>query len=176
MQKYRNIVICGDIGTGTSTLSKELAMKLGWERVSGGEFFRKWSKETGIPLWNKMAVPDEIDRKFDKQMLERMKKESRVIFDTHYGGWFAKDMKGVFKILLICNEQSATWRILNREASQRESGQDIEERRKQLRKKFEKLYSNEDYEDPKLFNIVINTSENSIKETLQKAYESFSSG
>jgi predicted cytidylate kinase len=174
MGKFKNIVICGDVGTGTSTLSNGLAKKLGWQRISGGDFFRKWSRENYIPLWNKMAIPDNIEKKFDQEIFARMKKESNIIFDTHYGGWFARDMPDVFKILLVCAKDITTERILKREGSQREPKEEIEERRKQIRKKFKKLYSQDNYEDPKFFQLVIDTGKTSIEDTIKKAYEEFS--
>lgn len=174
MDKYRNIVVCGDVGSGTSTLSRGLAKKLGWKRFSGGDFFRRWSVDKNVPLWNKTAIPDEIDIQFDKQVLRKIKDESKFVFDTHYIGWFARGMEDVFRILLICDKQTANERILRRTGNQKESETEIEERRKGLREKFKKLYSNDDYENPKLYNVVINTSEKSIEVTIQETYEAFS--
>jgi len=174
MSKYRNIVICGDVGTGTSTLSKGLAKKLGWRRVSGGEFFRKWSRENGIPLWNKLAIPDAIDKKFDREMFDKMQNESNIVFDTHYGGWFSKDLPDVLRIMLTCDKNVTTKRVLDRKSLHKESPEEIEKRRVQLREKFKKLYSNDNYENPSLYHLIIDTTHNSIKETLQEAYREFS--
>ncbi|MCH7530079.1 AAA family ATPase, partial [Patescibacteria group bacterium] len=59
--RYRNIIVCGDVGTGTTTLSKELAKKLGWRHISAGNFFRKYFKKHNIPLWDKLSVPDKVE-------------------------------------------------------------------------------------------------------------------
>jgi cytidylate kinase len=169
--QYRNIIICGNVGTGTSTLGKALAENLGWKYLSAGDFFREYHKEHSIPLWDKAAIPDELERKIDSEFLEKIKNESNYIFDAHYAGWFARDIKDAFKILLVCDKETATQRILAREHTHQESPQEIETRRVQLRDKFHKLYSPDDYEDPKWFDLVIDTTTNNSGKTVEIALE-----
>ena len=166
---YSNIVVCGDVGTGTTTLAQGLAEKLGWKYLSAGDFFRAYHKKHNIPLWNKAAIPDEIEKTIDYEFLEKMKDETHIVFDTHYGGWFGRDVADLFRILLICDKDVATGRILEREHTHKETPAEIEKRRAQIRAKFKKLYSREDYEDPKLFNLVIDTTTTDANETLATA-------
>jgi len=163
---FKNIVISGDVGTGTSTLAKGLARKLGWKYLSAGDFFRSWFKEQNIPLWNKAEIPDEIDKKIDYEFLKKMGNEEHIVFDSHYGGWFARDLPDVFRILLICDPAVATQRILQRRHTHKETPQEIEERRRQLRAKFKKLYSNDNYEDPKYFHLVLDSGNTSVEEEI----------
>ena len=174
MAKYKNIVVSGNVGTGTSTLAKGLAEKLGWRYISAGDFFRNYFKTHNIPLWDKSKIPDEVDKKIDLDYFEKMKTSKNIVFDSHYGGWFARDLPDVFKILLICDKEESTKRIIEREHTHKETPEEIEKRRNQLKQKFKKLYSNDDYEDPKLFNIVIDTGDYSATETIEKAYQEFS--
>ena len=166
---FKNIVISGDVGTGTSTLAKELAKKLGWKYLSAGDFFRSWFKEQNIPLWNKAAIPDGVEKKIDYEFLAKMKTEDGIIFESHYGGWFAKDLPETLRILLVCDPRVATKRILNREHTHKENPKEIDERRRQLRAKFKKLYSNDDYEDPKFFHLVLDSVANSVEEEVAAA-------
>src|SRR4030042_4552350 len=170
---FRNIVVCGGVGTGTTTLAKSLAKKLGWQYLSAGDFFRAYHKKHNLPLWNKAAIPDELDKKIDYEFLDKMKKETGIVFDSHYGGWFARELPDVFRILLVCDKDTATKRILEREHTYKETPKEIEERRRQIRAKFKKLYSSDNYEDPKLFHLVVDTTETMVEETIQKAYEEF---
>jgi len=163
---YRNIVVCGNVGSGTTTLAKGLADKQGWKYLSAGDFFRDYQKRRSIPLWNKAAIPDEIERKIDYEFLEKMKRNKHIVFDCHYGGWFARDLPEVFRILLVCDKNVATQRIIARDQFEKETSQQIEERRRQLRAKFKKLYSSDSYEDPKYFHLVIDTTTTSIEETI----------
>ncbi|OGY27173.1 MAG: hypothetical protein A2Z42_01995 [Candidatus Woykebacteria bacterium RBG_19FT_COMBO_43_10] len=166
---FRNIVICGDVGTGTTTLAKGLAEKLGWKYLSAGDFFRAYHKKHNIPLWNKAAIPDEVEKKIDYEFLEKMKKEDHVVFDTHYGGWFGKDIADLFRILLTCDKDAATKRILERDHTHKETPQEIDERRTQIRAKFKKLYSSDNYEVPKYFNLIVDTTTTDANETLTTA-------
>jgi cytidylate kinase len=168
--KYRNIVICGDVGTGTTTLGKALAQKLGWQFLSLGEFFRKYHKDHRIPLWDKETLPDSFDKEIDNMFLEKVKSEDGFVYDTHYGGWFTKDMPDIFRILLVCDKETANKRIIDRDG---ELPSDLEKRRKGLRDKFKKLYSEENYEDTKWFDLVIDTTKTSIEETLNHTLSRF---
>jgi predicted cytidylate kinase len=170
-EPFRNIVVCGDVGTGTSTLAKGLAERLGWEYISVGDFFRSYHKKNSIPLWNKAAIPDDLEKKVDSEFLEKMKKEKGYVIDSHYGGWFSRDLDGVFRILLVCDKGIAAQRIIDREQSGKETSQQIEKRRKQLRKKFKKLYSSDDYENPKYFHLVIDTTTTGVQETISTALD-----
>jgi predicted cytidylate kinase len=172
--KFRNITISGDVGTGTSTLAKDLGKKLGWVIVSAGDIFREYHKKHNIPLWNKSDIPDELDKKVDHEFFEKMKTDEKIIFESHYSGWFARDLDDIYRILLICDKDLATKRIIDREHTHKETSGEIEERRKQLRAKFKKLYSSDNYEDPQLFNLVIDTTKTGIDETIEQTFKAFS--
>ena len=176
MKRFRNIVVSGDIGTGTSTLTLSLAKKLDWDYLSAGDIFRKYFKENNIPLWKKSAIPDDFDKKVDYDFFEKMKTEKNLVVDSHYGGWFAKNLDYTFKILLTTDKEISSKRIIEREHTHNETLEDIEKRRQQLKKKFKKLYSNDDYEDPKIFDLVIDTTTTGKNETLQIAYEVLEKG
>lgn len=158
---------------GTTTLSKELAKKLGWRHISAGNFFRKYCKKHSIPLWNKLSVPDEVDKKIDYELLERMRNEKGIVLDSHYGGWFARDLGDVLRILLICDKSIATQRVLDREHMHKETPEEIEKRRAQLREKFHQLYSPNDYENPKYFHLIIDTTNTDIQSALEISLNKF---
>ncbi len=173
ISKYINIIVCGDIGTGTTTLSKGLAEKLDWKHLSAGNFFREYAKKHNIPLWDKSRVPDDVDKKVDNEFLDKMKNEKKLVFDSHYGGWFAKDLNDVLRILLVCDKEVAEQRIISRESDHKETAADIEKRRQGLRTKFKKLYSDADYEDPKYFHLIINTTKTDIPSALEISLKKF---
>lgn len=170
--QFRNIVVAGDVGTGTTTLAKSLADKLGWNYVAAGDFFRSYALEHGIELWNKAAVPDEIDRKIDEKLTEKLKTEQGWVVDSHYAGWFARSQDDTFKILLTCERNIATKRMQAREHTHKETDEEIEKRRAGIYAKFKKLYSDENYEDPKFYNLVLDTTnstpENTFTDVLKK--------
>jgi len=172
-ENYKNIVISGDVGTGTSTLAKGLAKKLKWKYLTAGDIFRAYHKEHNIPLWNKMALPDDFDKRIDQEFYEEMRVGKNNVLESHYGAWFARNLNDVFRILLVADKKVTTKRILDREHTHRETPSEIEIRRKQLKSKFKKLYSKENYDDPKLFHLVLDTTKVGEKETMKLALNNF---
>ncbi len=170
--KFRNIVVAGNVGTGTTTLAKSLADNLSYKYVSAGDFFRKYALENNIPLWDKKAVPDSVDREIDSKFTEMMKSETGYVFDTHYGGYFTRDMQDVFRILLTCDSKAAEERIISRDHTHKETVVDIRKRREENLAKFHKLYSSDDPENPDFFNLVVDTTTTSIEATFNQAQES----
>ena len=171
--KYHNIVISGDIGTGTSTLAKNLSEKLGWQVISFGDYFRAYVKENKIDLWNKLDVPAEWEYKMDGDFHKKLENEEKLIVDGHYQGYLSKDLEDIFRILLVCDDKLSEERILKRQHTHEETPETISKRRQGLRDSFKKLYGSADYFDPKLFHLVINTADFNEAATLEKAYQSF---
>lgn len=169
--KYTNIVVAGDVGTGTTTLAKSLAQRLNFTYISTGDYFRQYAKEHNIPLWDKSSVPDSVDQEIDKKFTEKMKNEAGFVFDTHYGGYFTRDMDHVFKILLTCDPKTSEDRILNRDHTHKETVEDIKKRRAENLAKFHKLYSKESPENPEYFNLIIDTTQTSAEDTLNQSLQ-----
>ncbi len=157
--RYKNIVISGGIGTGKSTLARNLSTKLGWEFVSSGEFIRKWHKENNIPLDQPDLIPIDIDHQLDYGLQRRMSEDAKVVFESHLGGWLAKDLEETFKVLCI-----AEWDTQIERAAKRDGKSFLEEehyakkRGDTLYQKFKHLYQVEDSFDPKYFDLVVDTT------------------
>jgi cytidylate kinase len=165
--QYRNIVVAGDVGTGTTTLAKSLSSKLNWKYLSTGELYRSYVQEHNIPLWDHLSVPDEVDKQIDSEFIYKVKNEKNIVFDTHYGGYFSKDLDSVLRVLLICDPSLAEKRIIHRRHTHNENIHEIRKRRKENLKKFHKLYSAENPLDPKFFDLIIDTGIFSAEQTLK---------
>lgn len=169
--KYRNITISGLICTGTTTLSKQLVEKLGWERHSTGELFRKYTKERRIPLELASQRPDQHEREVDKMVQEILKNNQHQIMEGWLTGFLAKDLPDVFKILLVCDEALRIDRLVNREnLSVEEAKELLETREKENLGKWTRLYGN-DFWNPTKYDLVIDTYANSKEETLKKSLD-----
>jgi CMP/dCMP kinase len=166
---YRVIAISGEIGTGKSTLSKNLAKILGWEYINAGDFFRNWHKENNIPLSDSLKVPPELDKKIDADFIDKMTTGKNTIFESRLAGWLAKDIPDVFKILVTCEFEEAMKRTAKRETvSIAEAKTSSQKRSLQLQQKFQKLYLAKDFLNPKYFNLVIDTTNISPEASAQK--------
>lgn len=165
----KNIALSGDIGTGTSTLARNLSARVGWDHLNAGDFFRKWHQENNIPLERNDKIPEELDKKIDYGFQERMKKEEDVIFESHLAGWLAKDIPTTFKILLTCDWDVAMGRVSLRDSmTQEEADKKSSERTHILNEKFKRLYGVENCYDPKYFDITIDTTYFSAIQVMQQ--------
>lgn len=165
--KYRNIVVSGDIGTGSTTLAKALAKELGFEYVSVGELFRKLVKENNLPLVTEVSA--DWDYQMEKELKERLQREEGLVVEGHYQGWNARDIRDCLKILLKCSNEVALNRAQGRSSSHSETSEQIEERKEKHRQVFRKRYGNDDFSNEKFFDLVIDNTNRSVEDTVKEA-------
>jgi cytidylate kinase len=166
---YRNITISGDISTGKSTLVRNLAAKLAWEHLSGGDFFRDWHKKQGISLNEPDKVPEELDRELDRGFQQKMKVEKNIIFESRLAGWLAKDLADVLSVLCITEEGERMRRAAKRDGESIEKAtKDNGLRAKKLQKKWQKLYGVKNALDPRYFDLVVDTTVKNPEEVMEE--------
>ncbi|MBI3384615.1 cytidylate kinase family protein [Candidatus Gottesmanbacteria bacterium] len=173
--KYPNITISGLVCTGTTTLSKLLSEKLGWERHSTGELFRKYCLEHNLPLEETSLRPDSITLEIDSLVKEKLQQEKNLIMEGWLTGFLARDLKDVFKILLVCNDALRIDRLVNRDnLTVEEAKEEIEVRERENLKKWTRIYGVSDFWEPKYYDLTIDTYENSKEEALNKTLAALS--
>ena len=102
MMKYKNIAVSGKIiASGSSTLAKLLAEKLGWRFSSAGDLMRQHCQKIGWPIERYHEIPDEMDREIDKEAREKLEKEKGIVHEGWLAGWLARDLSHVFRILCV---------------------------------------------------------------------------
>ena len=171
--KYRSITISGPIASGTTTAAKGVAEKLGLEYHSAGDFFRQYALEHNIPLWAKEEIPDDVDRAIDKEMTDLAASDKQVMIDSLYAGYFTRKISHVLKVLLTCDENVRIKRALERVSTHQETAADVRKRDAAHDIKFRKLYANENFLDPKFFDMVIDTTDTTVEETADKIVQKF---
>jgi len=169
--KYKNITISGQAASGATTLSKSLASKLDWKLINAGELVRQYVKEKGILLENTSQTPDRYHLELDKFIADKLRTEKQLIVESSLSGFDAKNIPGVFKILVICPEDAVRIdRLVNRDKMTiDEAKYHLKIREKENLSKWEKLYHTIDFWNPSLFDLVVNTYENGPVETLNIA-------
>lgn len=170
--KYTSIIISGPIASGTSTTAQALSQKLGLIYHSAGDFFRKYMLEHNIPLYDKTKIPDNLDEAIDKSLTD-LAQNSPVVVDAHYIGYFTRDMPQVLKVLLTCDDQTRIARALARTHTHTETEEEIKKRESGLDAKFRKLYAEENYLDPKFFNLVVDTTNTTTEQVAAQILEKF---
>lgn len=169
---YKNIAISGDIGTGKSTLARLLSEKLGWEYISAGNYFRKWYASQGMDVSKVYGIPEEEDRKMEADFKKEMAEKSNVVFESRLAGWLAKDYPETLKVLCTVSDSEAYKRVAKRDSvSEKEAEKLSKQRAGDLVDKFNKLYNVSDFLEPKYFDLVIDTTDLSPDQVLQKVLE-----
>lgn len=180
--KIRIISVSGRIASGSTTLAKHLALRLGWKHIEGGEIF--WEavrQKMQLSAKDTDLRPDEDDVLFDMQLKKILMEDKNIVLETKLAGFNAKGVEGVYKILVLCEDENGhdqtqirIDRLVNREnISVDQAKEEVIEREKNDLGKWQRLYAQGDptwtYYDKKYYDLVINTFELNKEETLQKA-------
>lgn len=169
LQKIRNITVSGRIGSGATTLAKKLSEYLGWEMLDGGKIMRKVQSDIGAGVEETNKRPDHFDLEYEEKIKRILSSESHHIIQSHLAGYDAQGIEGVFKILVVTEDEMGEDkmdiridRLVNRDGTSIEQAKyEIKERDKQNLDKFRRLYANNDpnwvYWDKKYYDLVVNT-------------------
>lgn len=109
------ITIFGNPGTGTSTVGKLLASKLGYEFKSSGNMFRDMAKENGMTLYE-FDIAAQSDSKYDIELDNRVaeygKTHDNFVFESRLAWHFIPDS---VKISLVADEEETIRRVAQRD-------------------------------------------------------------
>lgn len=159
-RKVKNIVFCGEIGTGTSSAAKEFVRRHpNWIFVSAGGFFRQWYKDHSIPIEEVDKLPDEVDRQIDYGLRDRLKSESRLAVESRVQGFLCKDFNEVAKVLLICDLDESMKRVAQRDnMSVEEATRKSKLRSQGFQRKMRRVYGVSNVLDSSYFELIIGTT------------------
>ena len=173
--KYTNIVISGKYATGTTTLAKNLSKSLGWKHINVGDIQRKYDREHDINENKQGALsrPDDHEKEIEEMTKKVLSSESNLIYEAWLGGFIARTIPHVLKVLLICsNEGVRIDRVVNRDRlSVDEAKKYIKQREEENLTKWKKLYGDHDFWDEKYFDVVVDTYSSGPMETLGKVLD-----
>lgn len=183
MRNIRNITVSGRIGSGTTTLATGLAKTLGWELLEGGEVFEKFHKELGASENEVASRPDKFDLGYEERVKKMLGDGKHQVVQSHLAGFDAQDIAGVFKILVVCEDEEGNDktdiridRLVNRKKiSIEEAKEEVKVREERNLEKFRRLYANNDqnwvYWDKKYYDLVVNTYDHNAEESFNLALE-----
>lgn len=181
LPNIRNITVSGRIGTGTTTLAKGLAERLGWEVLEGGELFAKIHQDLNLSELDVRDRPDKFDLAYEEKIKNMLQKGKYQIIQSHLAGFDAQGITGVFKILILCEDEKGTDkteiridRVMHRRGiSFDEAKEEVRVREQQNLTKWRRLYANNDNNwvnwDKKYYDLVINTYTHNPQQTLEVA-------
>lgn len=179
-----NLSLTGNLGSGKSSLGKELAAR-GFEIISSGDIFRSLAAERNVSIveMNKIAEADKsIDKMVDDRTIALGKTKDNVIFDSRMGWHFVPDS---FKVFLMVDLQEAGNRVYHDSLRKAETYQDADaaikalyERQSLEKERYKELYG-VNYYDLNNYNLVIDSTHASpaaIAGEIIKRFEQFCAG
>ena len=137
MFSYRSIVISGDLGSGKSTVSRELARRLGVRRVSVGDLYRQMAQSRGmsaLQLNLHAELDDAVDGYVDQLQQEIAKSDEQLVVDGRLAWFFFTD---AFKVHLITDPLVAASRVLSRPPDEVEAYSSLAEAKERLANRSE---------------------------------------
>lgn len=169
---FKSITISGPVAAGTTTAAKTLASKLNLKYHSAGDFFRNYMIKHNIPLHAHSQIPDDVDRRIDQELTALAEKGGTII-DARYIGYFTRNSPQVLKILLTADQEERIKRALQRTHTHQETRENIILRETENEAKFRKLYADENFLDPKFFDLVIDTTNTRPEEVVKQISNRF---
>jgi cytidylate kinase len=178
--RIRNITVSGRIGSGATTLAKNLAEYLGWDVLDGGKLMRKIQQDLGASVEETSKRPDSFDLEYEERIKKILREEKYHIIQSHLAGFDAQGIDGIFKIFVVCEgedgEDRASVRIdrlVNRDGiSVEKAKHEIKERDKQNLEKWRRLYAENDpnwvYWDKKYYDLIVNTYQLNKEDAFKK--------
>jgi len=173
-----NITLTGNLGSGKSSICKELA-KMGYEIISTGSIFREIAKEKNMSVTelNELVKSDRtIDNMIDNRSINLGKEKDNVIFDSRLAWHFIPDS---FKVFVTIDIREAAHRVFtgeNRQAEEYDTEEDalnkLKQRAELEKDRYMSLY-NIDYFDASNYNLIIdstNVSANNIAREIVRNY------
>lgn len=151
------ITISGLPGSGTTTVAKILADRLGYKLISAGDVFRRLAIERGMTLeeFSRYAEENpEIDLYVDRMQKELAEKENDVIVEGRLSGWMIKD---AFKVWIYADPDVRYERIARREGIEISRARVETRRREELEKRRYKKFYSIDIDDISVYHLAINS-------------------
>lgn len=137
MTVRQSIVFNGDLGSGKSTVSVEIAKRLNMRRVSVGDLYRQMAEErqmTALQLNLHAELDQAVDGYVDQLQRDIAASGERLVMDSRLAWHFFTD---ALKVHMITEPTEAARRVLARPSGPAESYTSIEEAKAKLRERSE---------------------------------------
>ncbi|PSQ57993.1 MAG: hypothetical protein BRD23_08000 [Halobacteriales archaeon SW_9_67_25] len=154
------ITVSGPAGSGKSTLAADLADRLGYEHVSGGDIFREIAAERGLsPLeLNRLAEKDdEIDRDLDRRLRSTARERDDLVLESRLAGWMAGEYADL-RVWLDAPVDVRAARIADREDKPTDQAREETTARADSEALRYREYYGIDIEDLRIYDLVVNTA------------------
>jgi CMP/dCMP kinase len=152
------ITVFGMAGTGKGTVCKILCEKLGYKSFSGGDFARHTAEQMGLTVLelDELSKTDKsIDVARDKVISDFGKNNDNFVVEARLAWHFIPDS---FKVCFMCDFDVRIHRVAKREQKDIDVVKRETIEREDSYSRFFNYYGIKDFEDPKHFNMIIDTA------------------
>ena len=159
------ITVSGLPGSGTTSLSRYLAERHGFEMISAGEVFRQLAKEHNLDLaeFGRLAERDpSFDKLIDLRQKEIAEQRDNIVVEGRLSGWMVREAD--LKIWLFAPIGCRIKRIVTRDhvADEATAGQVTLERERCEAGRY-KSYYDIDINDLSIYQIILNSEHWSVE-------------
>jgi len=167
------IVICGPAGSGKSTISKIIAKKLGYKHYSMGDMRRMLASKRGMSLgeFNKFGETDPItDTEVDEFQKKMGEAEDNFVVDGRTSFHFIPHAIKIYldaDLKVRAQRELKLHKMVEKYRNLDDAIRGIEERDISDVKRYKKYY-NLDVADKKHYDLIIDTTEITVEETVKR--------
>jgi len=155
------ITLSGLPGSGTSTVARTVASRLGIEHLDGGTVFRAMAAERGVSLaeFARIAEGDDaIDRALDDRLVQRAR-EGDVLLESRLAGWLATRaaLRGL-RIWIHCDEVERARRVGGRDGHDADEALATNQEREASERTRYLTYYDIDLQDLSIYDLVVDST------------------
>ncbi len=154
------ITVSGPGGSGKSTLAADLAGRLGYDHVSGGDIFRSIADERGLTplqLNRRAEKEDSIDRDLDRRLRATAREREDLVLESRLSGWMAGEYADL-RVWLDAPLDIRAERIADREGKPVSQAREETQARAESEAGRYEAYYGIDIEDRSIYDLVVNTA------------------
>ncbi|MDB5204867.1 MAG: cytidylate kinase [Candidatus Taylorbacteria bacterium] len=163
------ITIFGLAGTGKGTVCRLLCEKLGYRSFSGGDFARETARKMGLTIneIDELSRYDKsVDIERDRVIEDFGKTNDNFVVEARLGWKFIPDS---YKVSFECDFEERTRRVAQREKKDIVTVQaETVQRENAIYDRFLKYYGIKNVNDPKHFDLIIDTTHITPEEIAEK--------
>jgi cytidylate kinase len=163
------ITIFGWVGTGKTSVGKELAKRFNYDFISSGNIFRAEAESLGIGMHELEELYNqdpERDKNLDNKMAEYGQTHNNFIADSRLAWHFIPDS---IKIKLVAETDERARRVAEREGiSLAAAKHDITFREDVCQKRYQEVYGLTTIAPDNLFDLIIDTTQLNFTEVVDK--------
>ena len=168
------ITLSGLPGSGTSTVARTVATRLGLDHLDGGTVFRTLASERGATLaeFARIAEADDsIDRALDDRLIDRAR-DGDVLLESRLAGWLAtRAALRALRIWIHCDEVERARRVGARDGHETDEALATNQAREASERTRYLGFYGIDLQDLSIYDLVVDSTSTSPDDIIDQIVE-----